>query len=57
MSDRRNRLRFVYTNFKSYDQSLDKISFDFFYVCRAMQNCAMNTKSGIICELLKGMVT
>ena len=55
--NRRNRLRFVYTHFKSCDQSLDKISFDFSYIFRAMQSCAMCTKSKTIFKLPKGMVT
>ena len=54
---RRNRLRFVYSHFKSCDQSLDKIYFDFSYIFRAMQSCAMCTKSKTIFKLPKGMVT
>ena len=37
-------IRFVYTHFKSCDQSLDTTSFDFFNVVRVIQNCAMNVK-------------
>ena len=46
-----NRVRFVYTYFKSCDQSLDKTSFDFSNIFHAMQICAMNAKSSM------GMVT
>ena len=53
----RNRLRFVYTHFKSCDQSLDKISFDFSNIFRAMQSCAMCVKSRTILKFPKGMVT
>ena len=56
-SNRRNRLRFVYTHFKSCDQSLDKISFEFSYIFLAMQSCAMCAKSRTILKLPKGMVT
>ena len=35
--DRQNRLRFVYTHFKSCYQSLDKTPFDFSNIVRAMQ--------------------
>ena len=43
--DRPNQLRFVYTHFKSCDQSLDKTPFDFSNIYGAMQSCAMNAKS------------
>ena len=46
--NRRNRLRFVYTHFKLCDQSLDETSFDFSYIFRAMQSCAMCAKSRTI---------
>ena len=49
--NRQNRLRFVYTHFKSCDQSRDETSFDFFYIFRAMQSYAMNAKSSIILNL------
>ena len=51
MYNRQNWLRFVYTHFKSCDQSLDEISFD------SMQSCAMCAKSRTIRKLPKGMVT
>ena len=54
--NRQNQLRFVYTHFKSYDQSLDKTSFDFSDKFHAMQCCAMNAKSSIIPKLPMGMV-
>ena len=50
-TNRQNRLRFVYTHFKSCDQSLDKTSFEFSNIFHAMQSCAMNTKSSIIAKL------
>ena len=53
---RQNRLRFVYTHFKSCDQSFDKTYFDFSDKFHAMQNCAMNTKSSIVPKLRMGMV-
>ena len=46
----KNRLRFVYTHFKSCDQSLDKQS------CHA-KLCHEYAKSSIILRLLKSMVT
>ena len=52
--NRRYRLRFVYNHFKSCDQSLDKISFDFSYIFLAMQSCAMCAKSRTILKLPKG---
>ena len=55
--NRQNRLRFVYTQFKSSDQSLDKTSFDFFNMFRAMKSCVMNAKSRIILKRPKSMVT
>ena len=54
---RPNRLRFVYTHFKSCDQSLDKTPFGFSNILHAMQSCAMNTRSRIILKLPKSMVT
>ena len=54
--DRQNRLRFVYTHFKSCDESLDKTSFDFSNKFHATQSCAMNAKSSIIPKLPMGMV-
>ena len=54
--DRQNRLRFVYTHFKSCGQSLDKTSFDFSDKFHAMQSCAMNAKSSIMPKLPMGMV-
>ena len=54
--DRQNRLRFVYTHFKSCDQSLGKTSFDFSNIFHAMQSCAINAKSSMIAELPMGMV-
>ena len=54
---RQNRLRFIYTHFKSCDQSLDKTSFDFSNLFRAIQSCAMNAKSSIILKFPKSMVT
>ena len=53
---RQNRLRFVYTHFKSRDQSFDKSSFDFSNIFHAMQSCAMSAKSSIIAKLPMGMV-
>ena len=44
LSYRQNRLRFVYTHFKSCDESLDKTSFDFSDIFRTKQSCAMNAK-------------
>ena len=49
--NRQNRLRFVYTHFKSRDKSLDDISFQFFNTFRA------NAKSSMILTLPKSMVT
>ena len=46
--NRQNWLRFVCKHFKSGDQSLEKTSFDFPNIFRAMQSCAMNVKSRII---------
>ena len=54
---RQNRLRFVYTHFKSCDQSLDKTSFEFSNIFHAMQSCAMSAKSSIIPKLPVGMIT
>ena len=54
---RPNRLWFVYIHFTSCDQSLDKASVEFRYMLRAMQSCAMNTKSSITLKLPKSMVT
>ena len=52
--NRQNRLkRFVYTHFKSCDQSLDKTSFDLSSIFRAMQSYAMCAKSSIMLKLLK----
>ena len=56
IDNRQNRLRFVYTHFKSCDQSLDKISFDFSNIFHVMQRRAMNAKSSIIPKLPMGMV-
>ena len=56
-NNRQHRLRFVYTHFKSCDQSLDKTSLDFSNMFHVMQSCAMNAKSSIIPKLLMGMVT
>ena len=51
-------LRFVYTHFKSCDQSLDKTIFDFSNIFHAMQSCAINAKSSTILKKLPmGMVT
>ena len=55
-ANRQNRLRFIYTHFKSCDQPLDKTSFDCSDKFHAMQNCAMNAKSSIIAKLPMGMV-
>ena len=55
--NRQNRLRFVYTHFKSCDESLDKTSFDFSDIFRVMQSCAMNAKSRIMLKFPKSMVT
>ena len=55
--NRQKRLRFVYTHFKSCDQSLDKTPFDFCNIFRAMQSWAMNAKSRIILNLPKSMLT
>ena len=49
---RQGRLRFVYTHFKSCDQSLDKISFDFRNIFRANR-----TKSSKILKISKIIVT
>ena len=54
--NRQNQLRFVYTHFKSCDQSLDKTSFDFSDKFHAMQSCAMNAKSSMIPNLPMGLV-
>ena len=37
-----------YTHFKSCNQSLDKVSFDFSNILHAMQSRAMNAKSSMI---------
>ena len=50
-------LRFVYTHFKSCDQSLDKTSFDVSNIFHAMQSCATNAISSIILKLPMGMAT
>ena len=55
--NRQNRLRFVYTHFKSCDQSPDETSFDFSYTFRAMQSYAMNAKNSIIPNFPKRMIT
>ena len=55
--NRPNRLRFVYTHFKSCDESLDKTSFDFSDIFHTMQSRAMNAKSRIKLKLPKSMVT
>ena len=55
--NRKNRLRFVYSQFKSSDLSVDKTFFDFFNMLRAMKTCAMNAKSRIILKRSKCMVT
>ena len=52
-----NRLKFVYTHFKSCDQCLDKTSFDFSDIFRAMQSCTMNAKNRIILRLPNSLVT
>ena len=57
MYHRQNRLRSVYTHFKSCDESLDKTSFDFSDIFRTLQSCAMNAKSRIILKPPNGMVT
>ena len=49
--NRQNWLRFVYNDFKSCDQSLDKTSLEFSNIFHAMQSCAMNAKSSIIAKL------
>ena len=49
--NRQNRLRFVYTHFKSCDQFCDKTSFDFSYIFRAMQSCARSATSGILLKI------
>lgn len=41
-------MRFVYTSFKSSDQSNDKISFEIFNIFRVKKACAMNAKGSII---------
>ena len=53
---RQNRSRFIYTHFKSCDQSLDKTSFDFSDIFRAMQSFSMSTKSSTILKIPKSMV-
>ena len=50
-------MRFVYTHFKSCDQSLDKASFEFSNIFHAMQSCATSTKGSIIPKLPMGMIT
>ena len=50
-------LRFIYTHFKSCDQSLDKTSFELANIFHAMQSYAMNAKNGVILTLHKSMVT
>ena len=56
-NNRQNRLKFVYTHFKSCDQSLDKTPVDFSNIFHAIQSCAMNAKSSIIPKLPMGMIT
>ena len=56
IEDRQNRIRFVHTNFRSCNQSLDKTSFDFSNILHAMQSCAMNTRISIIPKLPMGLV-
>ena len=53
---RQNRPRFVYTHFKSSDQSIDKTSFAVSNIFRAMRSCVMSAKSRIILKLPKIMV-
>ena len=55
--NRQNQLRFVYTHFKSCDQSLDKTSSDFSNIFRGMQNCAMNPESRMTRTLQKSTIT
>ena len=55
--NRQHRPRFVYTNFKSCDQSLDKTSSDFSDIVCAMQSHAMSPKSSTILKLRTSMVT
>ena len=55
--NRQNRLRFVYTHFKSCDESLDETSFDFSNIFRVMPICATSGKSIIILKLPESMVT
>ena len=52
-----NPPRFVYTHFKSGNQSLDKTPFDFSNIFCAMQSFATSAKSTIILKLPKGVVT
>ena len=47
------RLRYVYTHFKSCDQSVDKASFYLSYIFCAMQTFAMSAKNSIIPKLSK----
>ena len=42
LRNRQNRLRFVYTHFRSGDQSLGETSFEFLNIFPAMLSCAVN---------------
>ena len=46
-----NRLRFVYTHFKSCDQSLDKTSLDFSYIFLSMKSRALSANNSIMLKL------
>ena len=46
-----DRPRLVYTHFKSCDQSLDKVSFDFSNIFHAIQSSAMDARIGIVPKL------
>ena len=51
ISHGQSQLTFVDTHFKSCDPFLDKTSFDFSNIFRAMQSCARSVKGSIILRL------
>ena len=57
LCNRKSWLTFVYTQSKSCDHSLDKTSFDFSNIFRAMQSSDMSGKSSIILKLPRSVLT
>ena len=48
----RHWLMFVYSHFKSCDQSFAKTSVDFFNIFHVIQSCVMSAKSNIILKFI-----